>query len=101
MAVFESGEPDPAQPFARLGLRLLLSHPAEGRPERDVREHRLPRHQGVGLEHEADAAWDLLDEGAADAHRARARAVEPADERERRGLAASGRPHDGAELARL
>ena len=71
MMVLEPGQADHPQPVPRVGERLLLRDAAEQRPHRHVAEHRLPRQQRVGLEHEAGAAPDAGDRLPADRHRAR------------------------------
>src|SRR5581483_1310818 len=101
MVVLEAAEADAAQPLARLRMRFLPRDAVEARSQRDVAEHRLPRHQRIGLEDEARAARDSVDAPSADRDSARARRVEAGDEREGRRLPAPGRTDDRAELAGL
>ena len=96
-----TGPPGAASP-GRWRAPASSRTPAEHRAQRHVAEHRLPRQQRVGLEHEARAAGDPVDR--AGRRRAPTPALgrsRPETMRQRRRLAAAGRPDDGAELARL
>eukprot|EP01022_Parablepharisma_sp_SALTPOND_P019257 TRINITY_DN325_c0_g4_i2.p1 TRINITY_DN325_c0_g4~~TRINITY_DN325_c0_g4_i2.p1 ORF type:complete len:1147 (-),score=388.80 TRINITY_DN325_c0_g4_i2:349-3789(-) len=88
-----------ADPFVgqlvRLGLGLATEHGAG----RDVLAHAAPGEDGVVLEHETDARVDAIDRLAHHAHLAHGRLEQAGDQRQRGGLAATGRPHDGDEFA--
>ena len=95
----EAHEPQCAPyPFAP-ALRVDATH-LQG--EREVLAHRHVRKQRVVLEHHADAALpgrNLLHGAPTDADGARRRRLEAGEHHQARGLAGSGRPQEGQELA--
>ena len=54
--------------------------------------------QGIGLEHHAPVGARALDLAAVEQHSSGARAVEPCDDAQERGLSAAGRAEDGDEV---
>src|SRR4029077_3711789 len=81
-------------------LRNMATLHAEG----DVLAYRHRRIKRVGLEHHGDVTvfWrDVVDNAAADFDRARTRLVEPGDDVEQRGLAATGGPDQHGEFTAL
>jgi hypothetical protein len=101
MAVLELPEADPAQPITRAVACLRLVRAAEAGTDLDVLEHRLPRQQRVGLEHESDVTADGVDRVPVNTDVAFARALQAGDQRQRGGLAAAARADHGAELTGL
>ena len=97
---------DLQQPGHICQRRLLLRprHMAAFHSERDVLAHRHRWIERIGLEHHGDVAvlWrDVIDDPSADFHGPRARAIEPGDDVEQRGLAAAGRPDQHGEFTAL
>jgi len=100
VAILEAGEAYPRDPVACAFARFFGVHAVIAGARGDVLEDALPGEDGVGLEDEADALRDAVEGLAVDEHLPLARRLEAGDETEGRGLAAAGRPDDGAELAR-
>src|SRR5438874_1671696 len=100
VVALEPFEADPRDPPAGLDVRGTGVDPAEARAHGHVVEHALPGEDRIALEHVADAPTDRAHRLAEDVDRTRARRLQSRDERQGRGLAASGRADDGRELAR-
>src|SRR5438552_10551247 len=95
----ETAKSDTPDPVARAPFGFGALGAAKARTGGDVVEHVLPGKDGIDLEDVPDIPGDALDGLAVDEDVAFAGRLESGDERERRRLAAPGRPDDCAELA--
>ena len=103
LAAAEPGQPDHLQRPDGLLPPLRLGHPAHPQPVLDVLRHRHVREQRVVLEDGVDVPGvrrHLRNVAAAELDPPGVRPLEPGDQPEQRGLARSGGPEQGEELAR-
>src|SRR3954471_15520958 len=96
--VLEAGEADPTEPFTHRLAALLLRHALLTQAERDVVGDRQPWEQGIGLEHHATVATGPDHRLAVQDDAAGGRPVEPGDQPQQCGLAATRWSQDGDEV---
>jgi hypothetical protein len=92
--MLEAGEADHLDETRRALLGLARADLEALQSIADIVEHRPPRQQRGILEHDRAVRPRLRHHPAVDQDAARARGDQTVDDREERGLAAPGRPHD-------
>src|SRR5262249_604810 len=97
---FKTIEADELEEVERAPTRCPAAAGDFGADQR-IGEHGAPGQEVVGLEYDAGVAARLAPGAAAEQHFACARALQPRDDAQERGLAASGRADDRDETAAL